>query len=186
MWTECYNRKKEWGGRSGVRVGSCEECHGARGAPWCRSKSRGMSWTRNHVLSDLLPLALFGPAKGQQTSIWQSHYRTGSFHHPCPPQGHIHYLHHHHHHHQKWQSSLRAAAVISSSQSEQLGRGTMKEDMADFNKEKNIKVRIRMASRLARGWSQSNKKNQIIFLPLMALGNESPNEFIWSATGWFF
>jgi len=27
----------------------------------------------------------------------------------------------------------------------------MKEDMADFNKEKNIKVRIRMASRLARG-----------------------------------
>ena len=53
----------------------------------------------------------------------------------------------------------------------------MKEDMADFNKEKNIKVRIRMASRLARGWSQSNKKNKIVFLPLMALGNESPKEF---------
>jgi len=27
----------------------------------------------------------------------------------------------------------------------------MKKDLADFNKEKNIKVRIRMASRLARG-----------------------------------
>ena len=32
--------------------------------------------------------------------------------------------------------------------------------------------------RLARGWSQSDeKKNRIAFLPLMALGNESPKEF---------
>ena len=40
-----------------------------------------------------------------------------------------------------------------------------------------------LTTRLARGWSWSDKKKiQIIFLPLMVLGNESPKEIlIWSA-----
>ena len=34
-------------------------------------------------------------------------------------------------------------------------------------------------TRVARGWSQSDKKkNKTVFLPLTALGNESPKEFL--------